>query len=63
MEKIPGWDSVLKSMEPDEKKQFLKWWRGLPHFNHSFDMQAIVALSFRAGRESKGFLEIDKNNS
>ena len=53
-EKIPGWDTVLESMEPEEKTQFLGWWRNLPPFSHSFDMQAIVALSFKAGRESAG---------
>ena len=50
---IPGWSAVIASMEPDEKKNFMTWWKGLPPFNHAFDMQAIVALSFIAGRKSQ----------
>lgn len=52
MDKIPRWCDILDSMEPDIKKDFQYWWRGLPQFSHAFDMQAIVVLSFLAGRKS-----------
>jgi hypothetical protein len=41
------------------KKQFIAWWRGLPRFSYEFDMQAIVALAYQAGRK-KGKDEVEE---
>jgi len=49
MSAIPKWNEVLSTMSEDEKKDFLKWWTGLPPFSFQFDMQAIVALAYQAG--------------
>jgi len=51
MSAIPKWSEVIDSMSDDEKEDFLKWWRAVPPYNFQFDMQAIVALAYQAGRK------------